>query len=110
MGQVVVLGLIAGGIYALFAVGVVLVYRGTGVLSFAQGEIGTVTLYTAALLVDQGTPYWVAAVTGLAVAGALGVLFDLLIVRGIPAPDPVPLSAAPVGPPLSPCALGTCTF
>ena len=42
MGQVLILGLIAGGISALFAVGVVLVYRGTGVLTFAGGEIGAV--------------------------------------------------------------------
>ncbi|MEY2419138.1 MAG: hypothetical protein QOG90_1818, partial [Actinomycetota bacterium] len=32
MGQVLVLGLLSGGIYALFAVGVVLVYRGSRVL------------------------------------------------------------------------------
>jgi hypothetical protein len=40
MGQVLVLGLISGGIYALFALGVVLVHRGTGVLTFANGEVG----------------------------------------------------------------------
>lgn len=97
MGQVIVLGLIAGGIYALFAVGVVLVYRGTGVLTFAQGEIGTVTLYTAALLVDQGTPYWAAALVGLVVAALLGVLFDVLIVRGMRDADPVTTSVATVG-------------
>lgn len=97
MGQVLVLGLIAGGIYALFAVGVVLVYRGTGVLTFAQGEIGTITLYAAALLVDQGTPYWIAALVGLVLAGTLGVLFDVLIVRGMRDADPVTTSVATVG-------------
>src|SRR5260221_12731659 len=34
------LGLGAGGVYALVALGVVLVYRGSGVLNFAQGAIG----------------------------------------------------------------------
>ena len=51
MGQLIVLGLISGAIYALFALGVVLVYRGTGVLTFAQGEIGTGALSFAAFLV-----------------------------------------------------------
>jgi branched-subunit amino acid ABC-type transport system permease component len=49
MGQVVVLGLISGGIYALFALGVVMVHRGTGVLTFANGEVGTAGLFLAAL-------------------------------------------------------------
>jgi len=39
MGQVLVLGVLSGGIYALFAVGIVLVYRGSRVLNFAQGEV-----------------------------------------------------------------------
>jgi branched-chain amino acid transport system permease protein len=98
MGQVLVLGLISGGIYALFAVGVVLVYRGTGVLTFAQGEIGTVTLYaTAYLVVDRGMSYWLAAPLGIALAGLLGVLFDVLIVRGMRTADPVATAVATVG-------------
>lgn len=98
MGQVLVLGLISGGIYALFAVGVVLVYRGTGVLTFAQGEIGTVSLYAAAyLVVDEHVNYYLAALAAIALAGLIGVLFDLLIVRGMRDADPVSTAVATVG-------------
>ena len=46
-GQNLVLGLVEGGIYGLLAVGIVLVYRGSRVLNFAQGELGTVALIVA---------------------------------------------------------------
>ena len=55
MGDALVLGIVAGGIYGLFALGIVLVYRGTGALNFAQGELGTAALYLAWWLVtDHG--------------------------------------------------------
>ena len=56
--QNIVLGLIEGGIYGLLAVGIVLVYRGSRVLNFAQGEIGTIGLFVAWFLVtDRGYPW-----------------------------------------------------
>lgn len=98
MGQVLVLGLIAGGIYALFAVGVVLVYRGTGVLTFANGEVGTAALYVAAVLVtDSGLPWFVGAAAALAFAVALGTLFEFLVVRRMVGSDPVSVAVATVG-------------
>lgn len=98
MGQVLVLGLIGGGIYALFALGVVMVYRGTGVLSFAQGEIGTASLYLAAfLVVDQHLPWGVGALGALAFGTLLGVGFEFLIVRRMIGSDPVSVAVATVG-------------
>lgn len=98
MLQVLVLGLVSGGIYALFAVGVVLVYRGTGVLTFAQGEIGTLALYLGAYLsTDRGLPWVVGALGALLLAGALGALFELLVVRHMVGSDKVSISVATVG-------------
>ena len=98
MGQVLVLGLISGGIYALFALGVVLVFRGTGVLSFAQGEIGTASLFLAAFLVtDIGLPWFVGAAAALAFAVGIGVLFEFLVVRRMVGGDPVSVAVATVG-------------
>ncbi len=98
MGQVLVLGLIAGGIYALFAVGIVMVYRGSGVLNFAQGEIGTAALFVAALVVTHaGYPWWVGAVAALAFATVLGAGFEFLVVRRMLAADPVSTAVASVG-------------
>lgn len=104
--QVVVLGLVGGGIYALLALGVVLVYRGTGVLTFAGGEIGTAAIFVASfVVVDGGAPWWVGAVVALGSSLLLGGLFELLVVRrmvgsggaGGSQPDPVSVAVATVG-------------
>ena len=98
MGQVLVLGLISGGIYSLFALGVVLIHRGTGVLTFANGEVGTAGLFLAALLVsDLGLPWVVGALVSIAFAVLLGCLFEYLVVRKMNASDPVAIAVATVG-------------
>lgn len=98
MGQVLVLGLISGGIYALFALGVVLVHRGTGVLTFANGEVGTAGLFLAAVLVsDLGLPWVVGALVAIVFAVLLGCLFEYLVVRRMQASDPVAIAVATVG-------------
>ncbi|WP_444542029.1 ABC transporter permease subunit, partial [Calditerricola satsumensis] len=48
--QLVFSGLTVGAIYALVAVGFVLIYNVTGVLNFAQGEFAAVGALTAAWL------------------------------------------------------------
>jgi branched-chain amino acid transport system permease protein len=98
MGQVLVLGLISGGIYALFALGVVLVHRGTGVLTFGGGELGTASLFLAAFLItDSGVPWFLGALAAIAMAIVLGLLFELLVVRRMVGIDPVSISVATVG-------------
>jgi branched-chain amino acid transport system permease protein len=98
MGQVVVLGLISGGIYALFALGVVLVHRGTGVLTFAGGEVGAAGALLAAVLVtEQGLPWAVGAVIAVAFGVLLGCVFQVLVVRTMGGADKVAVSVATVG-------------
>jgi branched-subunit amino acid ABC-type transport system permease component len=98
MGQVLVLGLISGGIYALFALGVVMVHRGTGVLTFANGEVGTAGLFLAAIVVDDARlPWAVGALAAIAFAALLGCLFELLVVRRMGVSDPVAVAVATVG-------------
>src|SRR3954470_853232 len=98
MGQVLVLGLINGGIYALFALGVVMIHRGTGVLTFANGEVGTAGLFVAAVVTDHtGAPWIVSAVVAVVFAVGLGCLFELLVVRRMGVSDPVAVAVATVG-------------
>ncbi len=98
MLQVIVIGVINAGIYAIFAVGVVLVYRGSKVLTFAGGEVGTLALYLAYLLVtESGLPWIVGAVAGVALAAALGAAFEFLFVRRAVDADPVVLSILTAG-------------
>lgn len=98
MGQVLVLGLISGGIYSLFALGVVLLHRGTGVLTFAGGEIGTAGALMAAVLVTHlGMPWVVGALLSIAFGALIGCLFQVLVVRTMSGADKVAISVATVG-------------
>ena len=76
-----VLGLVQGGTYGLIALGLVLVFKGSRVLNFAQAEMGTASLYVAVTLTEHGFPYWIAALAAIAAAVAGGLLFERLVVR-----------------------------
>ena len=51
-------GLATGGIYASVALALVMVYRATGHINFAQGEMATFFTYIALSLIQAGVPYW----------------------------------------------------
>jgi branched-chain amino acid transport system permease protein len=53
-------GLSAGAIYSLLALGLVIVYRGTGHLNFAQGEMAMLCAFMAWWLSDNWLPIWIA--------------------------------------------------
>jgi len=98
MGQIIVLGLISGGIYAIFAVGIVLLYRGTGVLNFAGGEMGTAGLYAASFFVTRNNAPWlVGAVAAVLFAALIAMAFEFLLVRRSVDADPVVTSILTVG-------------
>lgn len=79
---VLVQGLILGLNYGLLAVGLVLVYRTSRVLNFAQGEMGVVAAVLLAKLVeDYGVPYWLALVLCLAAGATTGALTELILRR-----------------------------
>jgi branched-chain amino acid transport system permease protein len=69
--QTVFSGVAAGSLDALLALGIVLIYRTTGVLNFAQAATGTFAAY-ATYSVAQSHPLWLATGAGLLAAAALG--------------------------------------
>ncbi len=75
-----VIGLIAGSAYGLLALGLVLIYKSSGIFNFAQGEFGTVAVFVLYLLHFE-VPYGVAIVGALAAAVLMGVLVERLVVR-----------------------------
>ncbi len=75
-----VIGVIAGAAYGLLALGLVLIYKSSGVFNFAQGEFGTVAVYVLYLL-HFDVPYGVAAFGALVAAILMGVLVERLVVR-----------------------------
>ncbi|UXX91461.1 hypothetical protein N7U49_02130 [Streptomyces sp. AD2-2] len=76
------LGLGLGALYALTAHGIVLVYRGSGVLNFAHGAIGMAGAYVQwELAVHHDVPYWPATACGVLTSAVLGLLTHLLVIR-----------------------------
>ena len=75
-----VIGVIAGAAYGLLALGLVLIYKSSGVFNFAQGEFGTVAVYVLYLL-HFDVPYGVAMLGALVAAIVLGIIVERLVVR-----------------------------
>jgi branched-chain amino acid transport system permease protein len=79
--QALVIGLITGAGYGLVALGLVLIYKSSGVFNFAQGEFGTVAVYALWAAHTNGIPYVPAIVLALIAAGAMGLVTERLIIR-----------------------------
>jgi branched-chain amino acid transport system permease protein len=68
-------GLSAGSLYALVALGIVLIYRSTRVLNFAHGDIATLATFVAFSLLSRHYSFAAAVAGSLAVGAAIGILF-----------------------------------
>ena len=75
MQQAVVYGVITGAVYGFVAIGLVLIYKSSGVFNFAQGEFGTVAVYFLYLAkTGWHLPYPIALLLALGVAVVMGLL------------------------------------
>ena len=81
--QQTVSGLANGGIYASLAVALVLIYRATEVINFAQGALATFTTFIAWQLITWGLSYWEAFVSTLAIAFVGGFIVELVAIRPV---------------------------
>ena len=98
MGQALISGLANGGVYALLAVGIVLVFKGSRVLNFAQGEMGTFGLFVAFWMIDQqGFPWWVGALAAIAVVALIGFTFERVVVRNMGDAPRLTVAVATIG-------------
>lgn len=78
--QIALIGLAKSGIIAMLAIGVVLIYRTTGVVNLAHWAIGLVGVVTYVLLTGEtGVPPLVAAVAGVAVSVIAGALAQRVV-------------------------------
>jgi branched-chain amino acid transport system permease protein len=81
--QQTVAGLAQGAVYGSLALALVLIYRATEVINFAQGELAMATTYIAYQLIQWGLSYWLAFFLTLAIAFALGVLIQVVAIRPV---------------------------
>jgi branched-chain amino acid transport system permease protein len=82
IGELAVTGALVGLMYALVAVGIVLVYKTSSVANFAQGAIAMTGGYvTWALAARVGLPMWIAIPLALAAMFAFGALIERAVLR-----------------------------
>jgi len=81
--QQVVDGLSTGGIYGSLALAIVLIYRSTRVVNFAQGEMATFTTYVAWTMMHHGLSYWPAFALTLLIAFGGGVTVERVLIRPV---------------------------
>ena len=80
--QLVINGVVVGSVYALVALGFVIIFKSTSVVNFAQGEFLLLGAYISLAVVSQTSmPFWVAVVVTLLFSVALGMLIERLILR-----------------------------
>lgn len=89
LAQQIISGLATGSLYALAALGLVLIFKTSDVVNFAQGEMamfGTFVAFT--LLTTAGLPYWGAFLLALVFAAIFGAAIERVVLR--------PLNKAPL--------------
>lgn len=80
--QLTFAGVAVGSIYALVALGFVVIYRATGVINFAQGGFVLLGGYLAYNFVDTwGLPFYLGVLLAMVVAAGIGVLIERIVLR-----------------------------
>ena len=76
--QLVITGFMVGGIYALVALGWTLIYKSSGVLNLAMGELTLVGAYVSYTFYQAHIPFLVSVVLTLVIGAVLGLLTERL--------------------------------
>ena len=83
LAQQIVIGLASGGVWATLAVALVLIYRSTGVVNFAQGEMAMFSTFIAWSLVHHGFSYWAAFFVTVALSFLGGVAIERVVIKPV---------------------------
>src|ERR1700722_9239889 len=92
------IGLALGGVYALSGVGMVVLYRATGVLNLAYGAIGAIGAMVAwSLITYEGVPSAWAYVIAILIGGFSTLLYGTIFGPALAARDPLVKAVATLG-------------
>jgi branched-chain amino acid transport system permease protein len=90
-------GLLAGVMYALVALGFVLIYKASGVFNFAQGAMVFFAALTFVSLLEMQWNFWLALVVTLAVMVVLGLVTERVVLRPLVNQAQITLFMATIG-------------
>ncbi|MFA5621299.1 MAG: branched-chain amino acid ABC transporter permease [Thermovirgaceae bacterium] len=81
--QTLVSGVEAGSIYAFLALAIVLVYQSTGMINFAQGEMGMFATFISWTFVEKGMPPILAIIAAMVLSFVFAAALEFFIVRRV---------------------------
>jgi branched-chain amino acid transport system permease protein len=82
-------GLTQGAIYASMALALVMIWRATKIINFAQGAMAMFTTYLALFAIEHGAPYWVGFIVALLTGLLIGAVVERVIVRPVESAPPL---------------------
>jgi len=95
--EVLIGGLLSGVMYALVALGFVLIYKASGVFNFAQGAMVFFAALTFVSLLKMGLNFWLALAVTLGVMVVLGIGIEKVVLRPLVNQPPITLFMATIG-------------
>jgi branched-chain amino acid transport system permease protein len=95
--EVLIGGLLSGVMYALVALGFVLIYKASGVFNFAQGAMVFFAALTFVSLLALQWNFWLALLVTLAVMVVLGLVTERVVLRPLVNQPPITLFMATIG-------------
>ena len=82
-------GLTLGMVYAAFALALVLIWRSTRIVNFAQAPMAMITTYVALVVIDAGYSYWIGFTAALLSGLLLGAFVERVVIRPVEGKAPI---------------------
>jgi branched-chain amino acid transport system permease protein len=90
-------GIQNGAVYASLAIALVLIFRTTGILNFAQGEIALYSTYIVWKLTTTGMPVWLAILIAIVISFVGGALIERIVIRPVERSSPLVIVIVTIG-------------
>jgi branched-chain amino acid transport system permease protein len=90
-------GIQSGAIYASLAIALVLVYKTTGILNFAQGEMALFSTYLVWKFTTWDLPVWIAIIAAMVVSFIGGALIERVVIRPVERSAPLVIVIVTIG-------------
>jgi len=81
--ETIIDGIAVGSIYGALALALVLIYRSTGIVNFAQGEMAMFATFIAWALTEAGIPIGLAVLITIAFALVAGMIIERVLIRPV---------------------------
>ncbi|MFZ0128573.1 MAG: branched-chain amino acid ABC transporter permease [Candidatus Dormiibacterota bacterium] len=84
-----VAGITNGMVYAAVALALVMIWRSTRIINYAQGAMAMFTTYVALEVIRHGAPYWLGFLVALLTGFVLGAIIERVLVRPVESRPPL---------------------